>query len=264
MPTLQTEDLELYYEVTGQGDPMLLIHGLGSSTRDWELQVPVFAQRYRVMTFDARGHGQSGRPPGPYSVPQFARDTQALMRALDVAPAHVVGISMGGMIAFQLALDAPELVRSLVIVNAGPELVIRTLGQRLNLWQRHLVALLLGMRKMGEILGQRMFPKPEQEALRHMFVERWAENDPRAWRTAMQAMVGWSVAHRLDEIRCPVLVVTADQDYTPVSAKEAYVARIPQAELVVIEDSRHATPVEKPERFNEVALAFLAGQARQR
>jgi 3-oxoadipate enol-lactonase len=260
MPKLQMEEIALYYEVNGQGEPVLFIHGLGSSTRDWELQVPVFAERYRVVTFDVRGHGQSDKPRGPYSVSRFARDAAALIQALDIAPAHIVGISMGGMIAFQLAVDAPDLVRSLVIVNAGPELKVRSLGEWLSVWQRHLIVLLLGMRKMGEVLGQRMFPMPEQEALRHMFVERWAENDPRAWRAAMQAPVNWSVADRLDEIRCPVLVVAADQDYTPVSAKEAYVARMPAAELVVIEDSRHATPVERPERFNEAVLAFLQRQ----
>jgi 3-oxoadipate enol-lactonase len=260
MPKLQVEDAALYYEVSGQGEPLLLIHGLGSSARDWELQVPVFSERYRVVTFDVRGHGQSDKPPGPYSVPLFARDAAALIQALDIAPAHVVGISMGGMIAFQLAVAAPHLVRSLVIVNSGPELVVRTLGHRLSVWQRHLIVLLLGMRRMGEVLGRRLFPRPEQEPLRHMFVERWAENDPRAWRTAMQGLVNWSVMDRLGGIRCPVLVIAADQDYTPVSAKEAYVARMPAAELEVIEDSRHATPVDKPERFNEAVLAFLDRQ----
>ncbi len=94
-----------------------------------------------------------------------------------------------------------------------------------------------------------------------LFVERWAENDPRAYRDAMQAIVGWSVTDRLSTIQCPTLVIAADQDYTPVAVKEAYVARMPRAELVVIGDSRHATPVEQPEQFNEALMAFLSRQA---
>jgi len=260
MPILQLRDIRLYYEVAGEGDPIVFIHGLGSSARDWEYQVPFFAPRYRVVVFDVRGHGRSDKPPGPYSVPLFAQDTAALIRALEAAPAHVVGISMGGMIALQLAVDEPALVRSLVVVNSGPELVVRTFRERLMILQRFLIVRLLGMRKMGEVLSQRLFPRPDQAPLRQMFVERWAENDPRAYREAMRALVGWSVADRLGDIRCPTLVIASDQDYTPVSAKEAYVARMPNARLVVIPNAHHAVTVERPDEFNQVLLDFLAQQ----
>jgi pimeloyl-ACP methyl ester carboxylesterase len=260
MPVLPLRDINLYYEIAGQGDPVVFIHGLGSSARDWEYQVPFFAPRYRVVVFDVRGHGRSDKPTGPYSVPLFAQDAAALIRALEAAPAHVVGISMGGMIALQLAVDEPALVRSLVVVNSGPELVVRTFRERLMILQRFLIVRLLRMRKMGEVLSQRLFPRPDQAPLRQMFVERWAENDPRAYREAMRALVGWSVADRLGDIRCPTLVIASDQDYTPVSAKEAYVARMPNARLVVIPDAHHAVTVERPEEFNQALLDFLAQQ----
>jgi len=260
MPKLHVRDIDLYYETTGRGQPILFIHGLGSSGRDWELQVTFFSQRYRVVTFDVRGHGQSDKPPGPYSIPLFAHDTAELIESLGIGPAHVIGISMGGMIAFQLAASAPDLVRSLVIVNSAPELVLRTWKERLSGLQRLLVVRLLGMRKMAEVLSKRLFPKPEHKELRRIFVERWAENDKRAYFDAMKALVGWSVTDRLDDIRCPTLVIAADEDYIPVSLKEAYVAKMAQAELVVIADSRHATPVEQPEQFNQALMAFLSRQ----
>jgi len=119
-------DIELYYDITGKGQPILLIHGLGSGARDWEMQVPLLSQYFQVVTVDVRGHGQSDKPPGPYSIPLFAADTIELIRSLDIAPVHVIGISMGGMIAFQVAVDAPEMVKSLVIVNSGPEFVLRS------------------------------------------------------------------------------------------------------------------------------------------
>lgn len=260
MPRIPVRDIWLQYEETGAGEPLLFIHGLGSSGRDWEMQIPFFARDYRVVVFDLRGHGGSDKPRGPYSIPQFAADAAALMEALGIAPAHVVGISLGGMIALQLALDRPELVKSLVVVNSGPEFVARTFKERLAVLQRFLIVRLVGMRKMGEILASRLFPKPEQGALRTALVERWVENDPRAYRDAMRAIVGWSVADRLGEIDIPTLVVAADEDYTPVAAKEAYVAKMPHAELAVIRDARHALPVERPDEFNAVVGAFLARQ----
>jgi 3-oxoadipate enol-lactonase len=261
MPKLHVRDIDLYYEVNGQGQPVVFIHGLGSSSRDWERQVPVFSKQYQVLTFDIRGHGKSDKPAGPYTIALFAADTAELIKGLGVAPAHIVGISLGGMIALQLAVSARDLVRSLTVVNAGPEFIIRTAKERLQVLQRQVIVRLLGMRKMGEVLSKRLFPKPGQEDLRSLFVERWAENDPRAYRDAMRALVGWSVTDHLGSIQCPTLVISADQDYTPVAAKEAYVARMPRAELVVISDSRHATPVEQPEQFNEALLTFLSRQA---
>lgn len=260
MPKLHIRDIDLYYETAGQGQSILLIHGLGSSTRDWEKQIAFFSKHYHIVAFDVRGHGQSDKPPGPYSIPLFTDDAAKLIKALDIVPTHVVGISMGAMIAFQLAVSAPDLVSSLVIVNAAPEFVAHTIKERLQVIQRQLIVRLLGMRKMGKVLSKRLFPKPEQEDLRLLFVERWAENDPRAYLDSMQAIVGWSVADQLSGIRCPTLVIAADGDYTPIALKEAYVARMLSAELLVAKDSRHATPVERPEWFNEAVKAFLSKQ----
>jgi pimeloyl-ACP methyl ester carboxylesterase len=110
---------------------------------------------------------------------------------------------------------------------------------------------------MGEALGGQLFPKPEQEALRKTFVERWAENDPQAYIETLLAMQDWNVTSRLGSIRCPALIISADQDYSPVAAKEAYVKLMPKAELVIIADAHHATPLDQPIKFNAALGAFL-------
>ena len=260
MPDIQIAGIRMHYQVEGQGEPLLFIHGLGSSLRDWAAQRAHFAQSYQVISLDLRGHGGSAKPPGPYGMPLFAADSAALLDTLGVGPAHVVGISMGGMVAFQLALDAPRQVRSLTIVNSAPELLIRTPRERLKVWQRQLIVRLLGMRKIAEVLSTRLFPEPGHADLRRTFIERWAENDPRAYRDSLRAMLGWSVADRLAEIACPTLVIAADQDYTPLATKQAYVARLPNARLAVIPDARHAVPVERPEAFNRILSEFLDGR----
>mgnify|MGYP001951949000 FL=1 len=110
---------------------------------------------------------------------------------------------------------------------------------------------------IGKALGPRLFPKPEQGELRQKMAERWAKNDKRAYLASFDAIVGWGVQERLSRITCPTLVVSADRDYTPVALKEAYVKLLPDARLVVIEDSRHATPLDQPQRFNQTLLDFM-------
>lgn len=211
MPIFNTGELDLYYETTGNGDCLLLLHGLGSSTRDWEYQLPDFCKNYRVLTVDVRGHGRSGKTGTPYSIPQFANDIARLLDGLNIASAHVVGLSMGGMIAFQLALDHPKRIKSLVIVNSGPEVVARTFKEKFGVWQRFAILRFMGMRKMGEVLAPRLFVKEEQAATRELFIERWAENDKQAYTAALRALVGWSVLERIHEIEVPVLVIAADE-----------------------------------------------------
>jgi pimeloyl-ACP methyl ester carboxylesterase len=256
MPELKVRDISMHYEMSGEGEPVVLLHGLGSSVRDWERQVPIFAQRYQVITCDIRGHGRSSKPPGPYSVAQFTADVTELLHQLQVASAHILGMSMGGMIAFQMAVDYPQLLKSMVLVNSGPELVPRTWAEKFAIWQRFVITRLMGMRKMGEVLGQRLFPDPGQAEMAQTMADRWAENDKRAYLAATKALVGWSVVKHLGSIDCPTLVISADQDYTPISAKEAYVQQMPNAHLQVIQNSRHVTPIDQADVFNTAVLQF--------
>lgn len=262
MPILHLDDIDLYYEIVGEGEPLLFIHGLGSSTRDWEEQLSFFSKHYKVIVFDVRGHGRSSKPSGPYSISRFATDTKNLLAGLGIASVHVIGISMGGMIAFQLAVSHPQLVKSLIIVNSTPEFVVRSFKLRMQVFIRFFIVRLLGMRRLGKILSKKLFPSPEHEKLRTVFAGRWAENDARAYREAMQAIVGWSVMDRVEAIHCPTLVIASSEDYTPLAVKKAYVERMVKARLVVIDDARHAVPVERPGQFNTVLATFLEEQGR--
>jgi pimeloyl-ACP methyl ester carboxylesterase len=249
---------DLYYEIAGQGPPLLLIHGLGGSTRDWGLQLPALTGSFRVISIDLRGHGRSSRPATGYTIPTFAADTARLLGALSIPAAHVMGISLGGMVALQLALDFPDLVRGLVIVNSTPELPRDRWRQRLELGQRLLVTRLFGMTWTARMLARRLFPREDQRTLRQGFERRWAENDPRIYLATVKGMSGWSVTRRLSCLAAPTLIVAARQDFIPMEAKQICLDRIPRAELAVVEDSGHATPADQPEVFNRVVLDFLA------
>ncbi len=258
MPLLETNHTKLYYEISGKGPALVFIHGLGSSTRDWEYQVPEFSKEYQVITIDLRGHGRSDKPDGPYTIPMFAADVAALLQALDIPSAHIVGISLGGAVAFQLALDHPAMVKTLTIVNSAPALggtreqAQQEIERRVGIVQQY------GMQAMGQSLAPALFPQPEHASLRDAFVTRWAENDPAAYIAATRSMLDWDVTGQLGSIQSPTLILTADQDYSPVAVKEAYAKLLPNAQLAVIANAHHAVPLEQSQEFNRVLAQFLA------
>ncbi|BAP43805.1 3-oxoadipate enol-lactonase [Pseudomonas sp. StFLB209] len=260
MAFFEHDGCPLHYEEYGQGSPVLLLHGLGSSGLDWEYQIPALAAQHRVITLDIRGHGRSDKPRERYSIKGFSADVEALIEHLHLEPVHVVGLSMGGMIGFQLAVDHPQWLRSLCIVNSGPQVKVRSANEVWQWFKRWSLARLLSMQALGQALGKLLFPRPDQADLRRKIAERWARNDKRAYLASFDAIVGWGVQERLSRINCPTLVISGDRDYTPVAVKQAYVKLIRNARLVVIENSRHATPLDQPEAFNRTLLQFIAAQ----
>lgn len=256
MPIARLEAISLYYEEHGAGEPLIFLHGLGTDGRSWDYQREVFAEQFRAIVVDVRGHGRSAKS-APYTVPQFAADTFALLDHLHIEQFHLVGLSMGGMIGFQMAVEQPARFLSLTAVNSGPELVAENWRERWQILQRRLVLRFSSMEKIGDFIGGRLFPEPHQAEYKALFVQQMRENDPKAYRATTDALIGWSVRQQLHRIQCPVLVVSGDMDYTPVAKKEAYVAEMPNAKLHVITNSRHPTPIDQPEAFNTAVRQFL-------
>jgi pimeloyl-ACP methyl ester carboxylesterase len=257
MSHIRNGNCNLHYEEYGQGSPVVLLHGLGSSMQDWENQKQALAANHKLILMDLRGHGRSDRPKGKYTIEGFAADVLALLNHLQLEKVHLVGISMGGMIAFQIAVDHPQRLLSLTVVNSSPEVRINSLDNALQMGKRWLFSRLLSMQSIGEMISKLLFPKPEQAALREKVIERWSLNDKHAYLASLNAIIGWGVREKLSRITCRVLVITADQDYTPVAQKQAYVDELRRAQLLVIADSHHATPVDQPQQFNTALLEFI-------
>ncbi|TNE83290.1 MAG: alpha/beta fold hydrolase [Gammaproteobacteria bacterium] len=259
MPSVIVNGISMAYVDEGQGEPLILLHGLGVCRRDWEPQIEYFRQHWRVIAPDFRGHGDSGKPDGPYSVMQHAADIVALMDALDIPSAHIVGLSMGGMVAFQMAVDCPERLRSMTIVNSGPALPNDSFAAKKMLWSRLSAIHLLGMRTYGHKVAANMFPGEGREALIEMFAEQIASNPKRIYLKNLKSLFGWGVLDQLAAIETPTLMLTGDRDYSPVAVKQAVVSAMQQAQLVVIADSGHGTPIEKPDETNRAIEDFIRG-----
>ena len=248
--------INIHYEIKGEGSPLLFIHGLGSSTLDWEKQIPFFAKHFKTISIDLRGHGQSDSSKGAYSIQQFADDVTAFIQE-ENEPVHIVGISMGGMVAFQMAVDNKTKIQSLVIINSFTAFSMDDKKNRKAVRMRKLIPRIFGMKIMGKILGKKLFPKEDQEGLRKLIAKRWAKNSIKDYIKSTNAIAGWSVTKRLTEIKCPVLVVASEFDYTSIAEKKAYTEVLPKGTLSVIPSAGHAVSMEEPEALNKVMFEFL-------
>lgn len=252
------DTVDLAYGEAGHGPPLVLLHGLGGSRNDWPLQLPAFVQRYRTVAVDLRGHGLSPKPPGPYRIGLMAADVALLLMRRKTGPAHVLGLSLGGAVAQQMALDYPELVRSLVLVNTASRFVSSQWRHRLLGAQRFAAAYLQGMDSVAEDVAQRLFPLLEQAPLRNETIERIRSNDLGAYRASLWSLARFNLTALLELISCPTLIVAGDQDNTiALQAKVELAKRIPNSRLEIITGSGHATPIDQPELFNQVVLRFL-------
>ncbi|MBB2494236.1 alpha/beta fold hydrolase [Aquipseudomonas ullengensis] len=242
----------------GRGYPVLLLHGLGSSLLDWQPQIEHLARCCRVLALDVRGHGESEPLRAPVNMSELAGDVADFIHAMAIDPCIVVGISMGGMLTFQLLTEQPQLVRAAVVINSAPSFVVDSWKVRTQVWLRLGLVRLFGLPGLARMLAGKLFPKPEQQALRELVAQRIAGNDPVSYMHAMRAIPGWSTLPAVAQVETPLLVVCGDRDYTPVAVKEAYVAQLRNAHLEVVEDSGHATPLDQPERLNLLLEEFIA------
>lgn len=257
MPTIEVNSTRLYYECTGAGPALLLIHGLGSSGDDWAFQREAFANRHRLILPDLRGSGRSAKPAGPYSMALFAADLWALLDALGIESVDVLGFSLGGAVAQEMALMHPQRVHRLVLCNA-------LANYRMDTWRKWAEASiqlalvhLLGPRNTARLIARRMFPQPDQADKRRRVIEVIGANPRHAYLASIHAIIGWSALDRLSVLHCPVLIIAAEHDYTPLHDKRREAAAFACAQFVVIAGSRHGTPFDATERFNACVLGFL-------
>lgn len=245
------------YICQGQGTPVLLLHGLGSSLADWQPQIEHLARTCRVYALDLRGHGQSELMRAPVSMAELAADIAEFIQVLDIAPCILVGFSMGGMVTFQLLAEQPQLVRAAVLINTAPSFPLNTWRVRGQVLLRLTLVRMLGLERFGRVLAGRLFPKPQQQDLRELLAERIAANDKCSYLYAMRAIAGWSALEAVRELPTPLLVVAGDRDYTPLAYKQEYVAQLKNAQLRVIADSGHATPLDQPNATNQLLSDFI-------
>ena len=261
--SVRVGEIEMYYLDVGEGEPVVLIMGYGGDHTAWALQMSALTASHRVIAFDNRGVGRSDAPDCPYTTRMMAADTLGLMDALGVESAHVIGVSMGGMIAQELALAHGERVRSLHLgcTLARPDAYLLALNAA---WREMRIG--LGREPMLRALSLWLFA-PVTYAERPELVEALLQNSlanpyPQSLAGFLrqgEAITAHDTLERLGAIRCPTLVSVAEDDIlVPPRFSREIAARIPGATLHVVPGAAHGYFLERPDVFNQVSLDFIA------
>jgi len=245
----QLNGIEIDYEVTGDGPVVLLGHGYGSTRHMWDDQHRALADRWRVISWDMRGHGQTDSPDDPrqYSAALIVADMRALLQHLGVQRAVIGGLSLGGYVSLAFALAHPEMTSALVICDSGPG--YRNAEARAA-WNQRAHERAANLEAKGlDALARRS--RETQQA-----VHRSAPGLAHAAR-GMLAQEGSQVIDGLGGIRVPTLVIVGDQDQPFVAPSEYMAKKIPGARLEVIPGAGHSSNLDQPETFNRVLREFL-------
>ena len=263
MPHIMVNGARLYYEQHGGGpQTVIFAHGLLWSGQMFAQQVDVLQQRYRCITFDWRGQGQSEVTRAGYDMESLYADTLALIDALGIKACHFVGLSMGGFIGMRLAARRPDIVTSLILLgtSADPEPAANIPKYRmLNLVGRWLGFGLVAAQVMPIMFGQKFLGDPTRSRLREEWRRRMLANHRIGITQATAGVITRrGIYDQLHLIRAPTLILVGDQDVaTPPAVAQRIHAQIPQSQMAIIPGAGHTSTVEEPEAVNAAILAFL-------
>jgi len=261
MPKIKINNIKINYKIFGEEnhETILFIHGLGSSFIDWEKQIPFFEKNYKLIIPDLRNHGNSDKSD-EVSVEILANDLLELLDKLKISHVNIVGLSLGGMVAFQMAVSSPRLLEKLIIVNAIPKFSLISIKEKFLFYSRIAILQIFGIRILAKFLAKKLFPKKIQEKLRQKFFKRFQKNDKKSYYNILKSLLNFNVEDKLDKIESQTLFVSSNHDYFSLAKKRNYVKKIKNAKLIVVADSYHALPAEKPEEFNEIISQFIDGR----
>ena len=264
MPTTTRDGVRLHYERHGDaGDPLVCIMGLGGPLEFWEFQTPVFSRAHRVLVYDNRGVGRSDKPAGPYDVRTLADDAVAVMDACGLPRAHVLGLSMGGMIAQELAIRHPDRVGALVLAAtyAKPDDNVRATASTTGFDPKSIDPKQLFKLMMGLILSPEFIAR-ERDWLRATRDRVLANLSVEGFLAQMAATMAHDATAELHRIAAPTLVMKPAADaLIPPAASDELARLIPGATLATFEHGSHGFNVEQADKFNRVALDFFSRHA---
>lgn len=248
------------YSIKGAGPLVIFLHGVGGNRLNWSRQLDVFANDFTAVAWDARGYGDSADEPPLINFSDFAEDLAALIKFLDVGPAHLVGLSMGGMIALSLFERYPELVGSLVLADTSAGFGSVTDRERDEFLRNRLRPLEDGM-SLGDIAEGMLdlLVSPNSSAIARMEVlDSLKRLRELPYRRALEAIVTTDFSEVLNVVTAPTLVIVGEQDIvTPVEKSQKLVEGLPNAELYIIGNCGHLSNIEQPRLFSRKVFGFI-------
>jgi 3-oxoadipate enol-lactonase len=259
MPFFRNDELSIHYLERGRGEPLLLIHGLGGSGADWAFQVAALEHRFRIIVPDLPGSGHSLPPRSEYTIAGFASALWKLMDHLKIVRPNIVGFSLGGAVALEMATLRPACVPKLGLINSLATYKPRDLRKWLETYVAATLVRLVGMPRAACLMAARLFPEPWQRAMREHAARVLGSVPANSYLGTGLALARWAILDRLDRLKSRVLLIAAENDFTPLAEKRDLAQKL-NAELVVVRGSRHGTPFDSVEATNASLLALLTDQ----
>jgi 3-oxoadipate enol-lactonase len=261
MPLAENDGVKIYWEETGQGQPILLVMGLGWTSYMWHRTRDLLAAKYRVITFDNRGVGRSDVPPGPYALATMAADAAAALDAAGVTSAHLYGISMGGMIAQEFTLRYPVRVKSLVLgcTAAGGPAALQPAPEVIQVLMRRGMTPEEAIEAIDPFIYDPGTSREAREEDRRLRLKWYPTAE--GYISQLQGIMAWEAYSRLPQIAVPTLVIhgASDQLIPPGNGK-LVADQIPNAKLVMIPHASHIFSTDQPKITDQALLSFLAAQ----
>jgi 3-oxoadipate enol-lactonase len=262
MPLVENQGTKIYWDEQGQGAPVLLIMGLGYTSAMWHRTRPLLAQHFRTIAFDNRGVGLSNVPPGPYSIATMASDAAAVLDAAGIARAHVFGVSMGGLIAQEFALQYPARTRSLILgcTSPGGPSAVRAENKVADVLMARGMTLEQAREAILPYIYDAATPREKIEqdvSLR----QSWLPS-PEGYMAQLQGILAWEGYSRIAQITAPTLVIHGKSDaLVPPGNGELIAGRIPGARLVLLEHASHLFLTDQTQAAHKEILEFLLSHA---
>lgn len=254
-----TRPHDLRLRCYGAGQPLLLIHGLGSSGDDWAFQIGPLAQHYRLLVPDLRGCGASPAGNGKLSIRGFAEDLWQLLDHLGVDQVAIAGFSMGGAVALEMALQQVARVQRVATINSLPSYRVDHWRKWLELNLQLALVKTLGLPRTARMVGRRLFPEPHQAAMRQRVIDVLGTNQVEPYLRCARALADWCAAEHVDTLSTPLLMIAGELDYTGLDEKRVWAQRM-RAQLAIVSGSRHGTPFDAIDATNRCLLAYFSGQ----
>jgi 3-oxoadipate enol-lactonase len=265
VPHAEVNGQRLYYEVQGEGDPLVIVMGLGGDLLAWARQIPEFAKSYQVIAIENRDVGRSSYADGPYEIADMADDTLALVDELGLGDFHLLGVSMGGAISQHVALKAPDRVRtlSLCVTWGGGGRYMREHSRLLGEQYRRMSHEEQVEYLMLEGMSEKFYENADSVAwLKRMIMSNPNPQDSEGFVRQLDACGRHDVRDRLGELSMPVHVIGAGHDVMVPPWKSSELADlIAGAKLTMLEGAAHLVSIEDPDAFNAAVLDFLAEHA---
>ena len=259
MPRLKIDSIEIQYEISGYGPPVVFINGLTMDLNGWLLQVDAFSKKYRMVRYDCRGQGDSDKPDSEYTQELHAEDLAGLLEKLEIPRAHLVGLSNGGMIAQHFALRYPEKTGALVLVDACSH-VDTLLKLIITSWIKSAEAGGSGLRYDVALpyLFSEEFMSKNLDRILAMKEMNLARNPVKAVVNLSMASMRHDLRDRVSEITAPTLIIAGEEDMLiPLRYSRILREKIRNSTLVTLKNCGHVPPIEKPDEFNRIVMIFL-------